>query len=100
MIPIKFRGKRIDNGKFVYGDVAYTALGVLMGGGYEVKPQSIKQLVGYAKNRHAVYQGDVMLDKQGNEYVAQLRPCVVRKTPLGEDIHFDVDAFNLKEETP
>lgn len=108
MIPIKFRARNIDSGEFVFAELGQVSaeinpdyLTVINDEGiYTIDADTLSQLAGYDMDGREVYAGDVEIDKQGNEYVAQLRPCVVRKTPLGEDIHFDVDKFTLKEETP
>ena len=83
MREIKFRGKRIDNGELIYGD--------LLTGGNEfaiindtwravVVPESVAQLVGYDKNGAEVYEGDTLIDESGfckppyNKFVVRLKP--------------------------
>lgn len=70
--PIKFRGKRVDTGEFVYGDVAHTEVGVLIGAGFEVEPKSVKQLVGYDADGREVYEGDIVIEDSGAEFAARL----------------------------
>ena len=60
MKTIKFRGKRVDNGDLIYGDIAHTEIGILMKG-FEVDPESVAQFVGYDKNGAEVYEGDTVI---------------------------------------
>ncbi len=74
--PIKFRGKRSDNGEFVYGsDLAQYDGYVLISNGAPriyVDPDSIAQLVGYDKDGNEVYEGDTVILPTGEEYEARL----------------------------
>lgn len=64
MRQIKFRGRRIDTGEFIYGD--------LLTGGKEfaiisdtlwamVAPDSVAQLIGIDANGREVYEGDTVI---------------------------------------
>lgn len=111
---IKFRGKRVDNGEYVYGDyltpwegrAKYPQIRVTRGDHkdenghitaecypYEVYADSVKQFVEEDSTGEELYEGDKGLDVNGKEYIAQLRPMVVRQTNLGEDIHFNPKLF-------
>ncbi len=85
MRPIKFRGQVIKDGRFVYGDLfqfkSKTAIctdvvsflyekkhSALV----EVTPESVAQFVGYDADNAEVYEGDVLIDKDGHEYIATL----------------------------
>ena len=94
--PIKFRGKRVDNGEFVFGDIAHTEVGILMDGGFEVVPDSVAQLVGYDANGREVYEDDVLIDhKTDKEYEARL--CGIAHNPFR--ITDEFFKLNLKEAT-
>lgn len=72
--PIKFRGRDLV-GKMRFGHYATT-------GGYpyiiedvvwfEVEPDSVAQFVGYDCNGREVYEGDIIIDSDGNELPAML----------------------------
>ena len=78
MRKIKFRGRRAD-GYVNFGDLIH------QGGKYfiehreldlEVEPESIAQLVGIDSNSKEVYEGDEVVDKFGEKYLAQLTPTL------------------------
>ena len=73
MRPIKFRGKRSDNGEFVYaklGEIMITQapgyLTFIPCEAYYVEADSIAQLVGYDKDGREVYEGDKLDWKNGS----------------------------------
>ena len=66
--PIKFRG-RGKNGKVIYGDFNDIDLGTIFAG---VEDDCIDQLVGYDEDGKEVYEGDVIVDDNGNETPAML----------------------------
>lgn len=86
-VPIKFRGKRIDNGEFVYGDLIHYPKNVYIRFKdidapmeyfhVEVFPDFVSQLVGYDVDDEEVYEGDEIFDAECDDTVtAELYPCV------------------------
>lgn len=78
MRKIKFRGRRAD-GYVVFGDLIH------QGDKYfiehwvpdlEVEPESVAQLVGIDSNGKEVYEGDEVVDKFVEKYLAQLTPTL------------------------
>ena len=105
MRPIKFRGRRIDNGEYVYGD--------LLTGGNEfaiindtlramVDPDTVAQLVGYDKDGKEVYEGDAVIEEyvegESKEHVARLESMTqVPETALFYFFPFPAPFTTLKE---
>lgn len=105
MKTIKFRGKCLDIGKFVYGDLVQSPTGAVLinerKGAIPAKyvaPETVAQFVGYDKSGKEVYEGDKLTDKYGYILTARLRPQAVCNN---EHIRFDwmPDScnFELKE---
>ncbi|MBR0289944.1 MAG: hypothetical protein IJQ82_13290 [Selenomonadaceae bacterium] len=97
-VPIKFRGRALLDScgqsvdKIVYGDLSQSDGKVTIldwddGDIYEVAPESVAQLVGYDSKKREVYEGDRVVDKFGEEYIAQLTPTL-RENHEGAGIFF------------
>ena len=71
MIPIKFRGRAINGGYYVWGDGLLQLNGkiyiVTQAGRRECKRGSVKLLAGYDKNGTELYEDDYVADEFGNE---------------------------------
>lgn len=109
---IKFRGKRVDNGEFVFGDLQthfrtdgktksfvirtwerlddWVAVApdksVTVAEYHErpVDPDSIAQFVGYDEDGREVYEGDKVISEYGDEVVARLMDNLPPKPTLKE----------------
>ena len=94
---IKFRGRRLDS-PMVYGDLihyqGYPYIRIKEGGEWEVEPDSVAQFVGYDRNGKEVYEGDVIADDGGEEFIATLVPMMI-----GYDGRYYIitDEMKLKE---
>lgn len=74
MRPIEFRGRRVDNGQIVFGDLFHDVSGQTLiyvdGGGVLVT--DLSQLCGFDSTGAKVYEGDVLIDELEQEYVATI----------------------------
>lgn len=83
MRTIKFRGRCIGSGTLVYGDLKHYFDDVFVNG-WQVKPESVAQLVGYDCDGKEVYEGDVLILQNGIEYIAFLFDNVINGCKLKE----------------
>ena len=83
-IPIKFRGKRVNNGEFIYGNLAHVHPEFYVGG-REVDPDSVAQLVGYDCDGREVYEGDIIVVPCGTEYAARFFDNITTNAKLKEN---------------
>ena len=114
MNKIKFRGlaiedytgKPITEKKFVYGNVwanednSYVIIGEYkdakrMSNHYVVDPDSVAQLVGYGADGNEVYEGDILIDDNGDEYIAGVK-CMAMLLDDNENTFVDVEDLQLK----
>ena len=78
MRKIKFRGRCIGNGTFVYGHLMHNFDDVYVNY-WQVDPESVAQLVGIDANGNEVYEGDkILIDDAGeDEFFATCLPVGV-----------------------
>lgn len=72
---IKFRGKRIDNGEFIYGDLLTGDGEFTIDSGSllaMVEPDSVSQLVGFDKDGNEIYADDLDVEKTARKMVDDL----------------------------
>ena len=83
---IKFRGRDITTGDFVYGDLVHgNDTPIIRYDGKlwtHVDPDSVAQLVGRDRDGNEFYDGDKFFDSKGDEYIASLE-SMKRRTTLG-----------------
>ena len=66
----------LGNGTLVYGDLIHFC-GEIYIDNWEVKPESVAQLVGCDKDGNEIYEGDIFIDAQGDEFEAILFDNIV-----------------------
>lgn len=85
---IKFRGKSINTGTIVYGDLinVRTSLNPTIvtdsGASYTVDDSSVAQLIGLDENGNEVYEGDMVQDNLGNTYTAEISKLILPQNTL------------------
>ena len=85
MRDILFRGKRTDNGEWVYEDIWYNPYGKRIGwvvspindqgttDGNEVDPETVGQFIGlYDKNSNKIFEGDIIRTKKYGKVVGHV----------------------------
>ena len=65
MRTIKFRGVKVSDGEYVYGDLSHDH-GHIFINDKRVKPESIDLLVGYDKDDEEIYEGDTLSNIHGH----------------------------------
>lgn len=102
MRTIKFRGKRVDTGEFVFGCYlsGYYSKGEIHviidrdGDEFDVEPKSVKQLAGYDSDGNEVYAGDELVDYDGREWKAVIKATAVSTI---KGVSHDINTLELKE---
>ena len=91
MRKIKFRGRDIDTGEFVYAELGQVSaeisdeyLSFITDDMHLVDADTITQLVGYDADGREVYEDDILLDELEQEYTAEIydRPEKIRSLKL------------------
>lgn len=112
MRPIKFRGRNIETGEYVFGDLRIIGIRPHIFKEaqcyydeelIEVEPESVAQLVGYDAKNKEVYEGDTLIDKyktlfgdSKSTFVAELWSRV--KNPANGVYKFEINQLALKED--
>ena len=104
MREIKFRGKRVDNGEYVYGDFVHCVPmssfpGIVDYDGFvhEVHFDSVAQLVGHDKHDNEVYEDDILLDDDEYEWQANLTWELTDKNCVWNECLYTLNELTLKE---
>ena len=92
MRKYKFRGKRLDNGEIIYGDLSVSSRPAV-GNGKEwflVEPESVAQFVGFDSDGNEIYESDEIVQptNTARRFTAGL-PCMTVERNL---YHTDFDA--------
>ena len=69
MRPIKFRGRDIETGEFVYAELGQISAEI-NDDMHLVDTDSIAQLVGYDANGNEVYEGDTLVNAANETFIA------------------------------
>ena len=78
ILPIKFRGVRIDGNGYAYGNLEYMYSGrEIWIDGWQVYPYNVAKLCGYDGDGHEVYEGDTLIDQHGTAYTVALKGFAV-----------------------
>lgn len=91
--PIKFRGRIINTGILVHGDLAHTEVGIFISG-WEVDPESVKQLAGYDSDGNEIYAGDELVDDDGREWKARI--LATAASTIHKGVSHDINTLKLK----
>ena len=96
MRPIKFRGRDINTGKFVSAEINDEYLTFITDDVHLVDADSIAQLVGYDCDGREVYEGDFLVNDNGDGFFAELVGAVITDEGF---LHADIppEVLKLKE---
>lgn len=108
MRQIKFRGRDIETGEYVYAELGQVSaeinpeyLTFITDDIYTVDTESVAQLVGIDSSGKEVYEDDVIVDQHGIECTAYLVGILDGETEfvrLDDEIEMASFEFKLKEE--
>ena len=102
---IKFRGRDIDTGEFVYAELGQISaeindeyLSFITDDAHLVDTDSIAQFVGYDANGNEVYEGDTVIGDTGDKFTVHFHPLAVNDDDC-IDMLDGKFSFKLKEAT-
>ena len=98
MRKIKFRGKDLETGKFIYGDLYQPRGAMLIRVDYAiaaryVDPDSVAQLVGFDTNGCEVYEGDIVIDKFGDARSVRLTATLREDQDIQNKVFIPTERF-------
>ena len=101
MRPIKFRGRDLDSGEYVFFNLEDILLDVAGSyseyvGLHNIDPDSVTQLVGYDKNGKEVYEDDTVIAEDGHEWLVLFNCSVLSDEGFNHNI--PLEFFTLKED--
>lgn len=99
MRPIKFRGRDLDSGEYVFFNLEDILLDVAGSyseyvGLHNIDPDSVAQLVGYDANGKEVYEGDTVLRYDSEEeFIEAPENGVLREVILYTQVNPDLEDY-------
>lgn len=102
MRPIKFRGRDVHTGEYVYAELGQISEEINPGylsfitddDMYTVETDSIAQLVGYDANGNEIYEGDTVIRYDSEEeFIEAPENGVLREVVLYTQVYPDLEAY-------
>ena len=100
MKTVKFRGVKVTDGEYVYGDLSHDR-GHIFINDKRVKPEPIDLLVGYDKDDEEIYEGDVLVNQFGETFEAGVEiVCYGKNSYFTSSVGAKIGLKKFKEVPP